>query len=198
MTVITNTKTLAQRARQLRVLVDRLRHQYRQASMCVELNPPAGDVDRALYQQLKLLVPLNRVLAALEQQGTAPTDKAKALYLARHAAALALVDSMIPWANDESAYGGLLALSVPVRAEDFFALSAEVISLGDHLANQRELFYKKKRLSASLVVQLVQSLTPEQRALVAQYHQHSGGRVLEISNRQLEDTPYRIAPVVME
>jgi hypothetical protein len=190
----TYSLTLAERAATLKQTLVKLRETYRKSSTRLTLQPHDSlliDARLRAQQQLAVLVPMYRALTALAQQGGAPSEKAKALYLASTTKALKLVDSMVRWADkSEDAYAEILAVPVPANTAELFGDRVQLVTLRERLETHRGELYAKQVEMASLVTRLVDSLTPEQRQLLAKYHELSGGNPLGIGPRELKKSSH--------
>lgn len=190
--IVGNTPSLAELAAELKVVLARLRGQYLQASTRLELGPPRDPLlenERAVVQrQLKVLAPLHKALIAIAQQGPQKSAKGKALYLDRFTKVMALVDSMTSWADgSEEEFSELLALRLPVHANDIFRDGAVVKPLRDRLESQRAVLYAQKVEVQSLVTKFVNSLSTEQRDMLEKYRELTGGNDLTLTKRMLSE-----------
>lgn len=183
-------RTKAVKANRLQGLIDavaRLRHQYRTSSTKIELGLKPDPFKRVQAQrQLKLLVPLLRVMKAMEQQGNLATDKTQALLAKRLANIFEAVDQMLDWADgSEKQDAELLALCLPATAAELQLDPENWVSLGEHLERQRAIRYAQRTKMRSLTSKFVASLSSEQRSLLQKYFELSGGRAFEVTPQML-------------
>lgn len=187
--------SLDQRARELKGSLTRLRARYRQAHLQLEMGPPRDPlVVSARFvasRQLEIMVPMYRALNALAQQGRAPRAQAKARYLDQLARATALVDRLVAWVDgSEEDYAELLDLRVPKDVTEVFSGGVAVAPLRDRMDAQRRQQEDEQVQAQGLVERLIESLTPEQRAILSRYHRVTKGAALALSADLLLDTAY--------